>query len=485
MVNADSAAAPPDVPWLSARLSRRVVADRGQPRPAAPVRIVHLGLGAFHRAHQAWYTAHAADATEWGIAAFTGRSPATANRLAAQDGLYTLIERGPTGDAFELVGSIVRAMPGSRVDELARLVGDPRIAIATLTITEAGYRLAPDGSPELSDSAVRTDVESLRTLSSGAPLAAVAPPTTALGRLLAGLEFRRRARAAPLAIVPCDNLPRNGELVQAALSTLADMASPRLAAWLVDGVSVVSTSVDRITPRTAAADEAAVRDATGVLDAAPVVTEPFSDWVLCGEFPSGRPAWDSAGARFVTDVTAFEKRKLWLLNGAHTLLSFLGPLRGHTTVAGAIDDRGCRVAVERLWDEAARGLSGDELDISAYRAALLDRFRNPRIDHRLRQIAMDGLTKLRLRILPVARAELAARGSAPGCATAVAAWIAAVRTDRVADDALSGAADDVAKAIADPLPERALLRVVDADLASDDRFWTDVETALRIVEGPQ
>jgi fructuronate reductase len=399
-----------------------------------------------------------------------------ADRLAPQDGLYTLVERAPAGDTFEIIGSIACASSGERVTQLADRLADPQVAIVTLTITEAGYRLAVDGSPDLDDPVVSADLESLRTIAEGAPLKAVPQPATALGRLLAGLEARRRAQSGPLAVVPCDNLPDNGGRVRAALMAMAESKSPRLASWLDENVAVVSTSVDRITPRANAADADAVVAATGLIDAAPVITEPFSDWVLCGEFPSGRPDWESSGARFVSDIAPYETRKLWLLNGAHSLLSFLGPIRGHTTVAEAIDDTGCRAAVERLWDEAARHLAADELGLPAYREALVQRFRNPRIEHRLEQIAMDGLTKIRLRILPVARAELSARATAPGCAIAAAAWITAVRSGRVATDTLTGVdGARINKADSD----RALLAVLDSDLAADERFWGEVDAALR------
>lgn len=395
---------------------------RSGPRP--PVRIVHLGIGAFHRAHQAWYTARASDAEQWGIAAFTGRSPEMAHRLAAQDGLFTLIERGANGDRFEVVESIVRAEPGSNVDALVALVSAPEVAIVTLTITEAGYRLGDDDLPDLRDADVAADLANLRHRAGGG--SAGDQPTTALGRLLLGLDRRRLSDAGPLAIVSCDNVPNNGGRLGRGLRAFAHDISPELGDWVTQQVSFVDTSVDRITPRTTASDRAEVLAMTGRDDRAPVVTEPFSDWVLSGDFPAGRPAWETAGARFVDDIEPWERRKLWLLNGAHTLLAAAGPLLGHTTVAEAIDDPRCREAVERLWEDAARHLP-DGLDLAGYRSALVDRFQNPRIEHRLEQIASDSLRKLRLRIAPVAELDIAAGGSADGCATAVAAWIAATR----------------------------------------------------------
>jgi fructuronate reductase len=442
--------------------------------------MVHLGLGSFHRAHQAWYTAHTGDPAAWGIAAFAGRGAALARDLAAQDGLYTLVERAADGDRAEVVTSIVAAHPGDDAAALTGLLADPAVALVTLTVTEAGYRLGPDGRPDRTDPAVRADLATLvATVRDGgdtnrnSPDAPVGPvsvrsgpaaPHTALGRLLAGLDARRRAGGAPMAVVPCDNLPGNASVLRAAVTELADEVSPGLRAWIERTVSWVGTSVDRITPRTGAGEVARVEELTGWHDEVPVVTEPFTDWVLCGEFPAGRPGWETAGARFVDDLDAWERRKLWMLNGAHTLLSTLGSLRGHRTVAEAFADRMCRVAVEDLWDADARQLPDAGLDLDAYRAALRTRFANPRIDHRLDQIAEDSLTKLRLRIVPVAHAELNHSGTKVSTAFAVAAWIA----HDLATDA--GGKDAQGTHVV------ARLALVDARLAADDGFRGLVET---------
>ena len=221
--------------------------------------------------------------------------------------------------------------------------------------------------------------------------------------------------------MPCDNLPENGPLIRRALGRLAQEVDPTLADWLPLGTSFVSTSVDRITPRLGPDDRTLVATATGWFDETPVVTEPFADWVLAGDFPSGRPQWETAGARFVDDITPWEARKLWMLNGAHTLLASSGRLRGHATVAEAFADPVCRAQVDELWEEAARNLPS--VETVEYRQALAERFANPRIVHLLDQIAEGSRTKLRLRIVPVALAERAAGRSAVGAATAIAAWI--------------------------------------------------------------
>ncbi|MCD4852955.1 mannitol dehydrogenase family protein [Arthrobacter sp. AK01] len=422
------------------RLGRSV-----SPAANAPIRIVHLGLGAFHRSHQAWYTQHAGDAGEWGIASFTGRRPDAADVLAAQDGLFTVVERSDAGDSFEVVGSIVEAVDGANVDRLVELVASSGTAVVTLTITEAAYGLGADDVP---------------LLVSGKQ------PATPLGRLVLGLAARRDADVGPLAVVSCDNLSDNGNVAKEGVLGIARAYDTGLADWIEANVSFVSTSVDRITPRTTEADLDAVAASCGYQDDAPVVTEPFHNWVLSGDFPAGRPRWEDAGAAFVDDIEPYENRKLWLLNGAHSILAYSGQLRGHTTVAEALADAVCRDAVEEFWEEASRHLPGDELGIPEYRAALLERFGNSRIAHHLAQIAMDASTKLRMRALPVLRAEREAGRSGAGAATMIAVWAAFVAGNPGLQDPQS---DAVAEANRLSGVERtaALVALLDTGLAGD------------------
>jgi len=426
-----------------------------RPSAKAPVRIVHLGLGAFHRSHQAWYTHHAGDAAGWGIAAFTGRRPDAALALAEQDGLYTVVERGDTGDSFATVSSIVEAVDGADVGRLAALVAAPATAVITLTITEAAYRLRADGSLDAAAADVAAD---LALLASGG-----GHPTTPLGRLVLALAARRAAGAGPLAVVCCDNLSSNGTVAHNAVVGMAAAWDAGLAAWIEANTSFVSTSVDRITPRTTGADVAAVQAACGYLDNSPVVAEPFHNWVLSGDFPAGRPRWEDAGAAFVADIEPYENRKLWLLNGAHSLLAYAGQLLGHTTVAEALADPLCRDAVERFWDEAEANLPAGELGIPAYRAALLERFSNARIAHHLAQIAMDGSTKLRMRAVPVLQAEREQGRSGAAAALMIAAWMDHTAAAKELHDPLAA---DIAEAnaLGEAERTRALLALVSPDL---------------------
>ena len=386
---------------------------------AAPVRIVHLGLGNFHRAHQAWYTAHAGDGADWGIAAFTGRRPDAADALAPQDGLSTLITRASDGDAFELVGSLTAVHAAGDHDAYLDYLRRPEVAVVTITVTEQGY--LADSSRQLRPTdAVAADIAALQQ----DPAAAV---STLPGRLVAGLAERRSAGAGPITVLSCDNLPENGEVAASVVTQLAQAVDPALAEWIGEHVDFASSMVDRITPATTDADRDLVAERCGYVDASPVATEPFHEWVMSGRFPAGRPRWEDAGARVVDDVTPFEQRKLWLLNGSHSLLAYAGSIRGHASIDEAIADPACRRWVEALWDEAAPHLPLPADDVAAYRTALLDRYANPRIRHRLAQIVADGSTKIVVRTVPVIRAERATGRLPLGCATVVAAWILHLR----------------------------------------------------------
>lgn len=452
------------------RLNRQL-----RPVPKAPVRIVHLGLGAFHRSHQAWYTQQAPDAADWGIAAFTGRRPDAAVALAEQDGLYTLVERADEGDSFTVLSSIVEAVDGADLERLTTLVAAPETALVTLTITEAAYGLGADGKLDVNAPDVAAD---LARLGSGG-----GRPATPLGRLVLALAARRDAGSGPIAVVSCDNLSNNGTVARQGVAGFAQAWDPGFAAWIDGNVSFVSTSVDRITPRTTEQDLVAVREACGYRDDSPVVAEPFSSWVLSGAFPAGRPRWEEAGALFVEDIEPYENRKLWLLNGAHSLMAYAGQLRGHATVAEALADPVCRQAVEAFWDEAEANLpAAVDLQVPEYREALLARFGNARIAHNLAQIAMDGSTKLRMRAVPVLQAERAAGRTGAGAALMIAAWMDYSAAAPSFQDPLEG---EVAAANRLQGTERtkALLAVIDPVLAGDDGVVALLEGLCGTVAG--
>jgi fructuronate reductase len=386
----------------------------------APVRLVHLGLGNFFRAHQAWYTEHAGDAEGWGYAAFTGRSPDLAAALTAQDCRYTLVTRASDGDQYELVRSLSAAHQAADHEAWLGYLRSPELAAVTITVTEAGYFRRPDGGLDVARPEVAADLAALRS----EPTASV---RTAPARLVAGLLARRLGDAGPLAIVPCDNLPSNGQITRRVLADLAELLDNSLATWVADNVTLVTTMVDRITPRATATDVRTVRDLTGFDDRCPVITEPFTDWVLSGDFPAGRPRWQDSGATFTGDVVPFEERKIWLLNGAHSLLAYAGSIMGHPTVADAVASPTCMDWLTEWWNEASVQLSQPAGEIASYRAALLARFENARMRDRLDRIAADGSQKLPVRVLPVLRDERAAGRLPRGASRVLAAWICHLR----------------------------------------------------------
>lgn len=416
--------------------------------PAPPVRIAHLGLGAFHRAHQAWWTGEVSD---WGIAAFGGRHAELARALSDQDGLYTLVVRGDDDDDMSLVSSLALTAGAGDAAAWTSAMASPTTSLVTLTVTEGGYRLRPGGGLDLDAADVAADLEALRAGDPGSAM------RTIPGRLLAGLAARRAAGTGGVAVVPCDNLADNGPAVRRALLDGADAVDAGLAEWIRDEVSVVSTVVDRITPATTDADRALVAERTGRADAAPVVTEPWREWVLCGDFPAGRPPWEAAGARFVDDVGPWADRKLRLLNGGHSLLAYLGSAVGHDTVAEACADPWCRAWLDAWWAEATPTLTAGAGPAAEYCRSLVGRFATRRIAYRLDQVAAGGGGKLPQRVGPVLGVA-----PSPAALATVSGWMAWLRSPAGARDPhahLARGEDDAAA--------RRVLGIVAPPLADD------------------
>jgi fructuronate reductase len=349
--------------------------------------IVHVGIGAFARAHLAAYTQPLLhDDPSWGICAVSLRSPATHDALAPQDNLYTRAERGGSGERLEVMAALTSVVVGADA-ALERLL-DPAVRIVTLTITEKGY----DG---------------------------LLPPL-----LATALQRRRIANVAPFTVLSCDNLPSNGDTTRRFVLRAAEQLDPALAHFIADNVAFPNCMVDRIVPATTADDRARIDAALGVHDAWPVVCEPFTQWVIEDHFPQGRPAWERTGAELVSDVRPYEDMKLRLLNGSHSSIAYLGQLAGWQTVAEAIAVPELRMHIAALMDEVATTLTlPPSVNLDGYRDALLTRFANPALHHRTAQIAMDGSQKLPQRLFAPALARLAAGQRAPRIALGVAAWL--------------------------------------------------------------
>ncbi|MBN9074086.1 MAG: mannitol dehydrogenase family protein [Rhizobiales bacterium] len=399
------------LPVLPAAVARPAY-DRGK----VTAGIVHLGVGAFHRAHQAVFADDALGRGEtgWGIVAASLRSAATRDALAPQDCLYTFALRdGSSRPALRVIGSIKRIIVAPEEPEvLIAALAAPQTRIVTLTITEKGYGFdIAAGRLDGGDPAIRAD------------LGTEGPPVSALGFLFEGLRRRRAEGAPPVTLIPCDNLPKNGETLRKALTEFSRRKEPALADWIGDNVAFASSMVDRIVPGTTDADREAIDAALGARDAWPVVAEPAFDWIVEDRFPRGRPPFEASGVRFVADVEPYEHMKLRLLNGAHTAIAALGRLAGFETVPEAVGHPLVRRFLERLWDESEATLRIDPQVSAEYRGKLLPRFANPALPHKTAQIATDASLKVPQRLLEPLRARLAAGQAADALVFVVALWI--------------------------------------------------------------
>lgn len=386
-------------------------------RAAVGTGIVHLGVGAFHRCHQAVYVDDclAAGETGWGIVGASLRSADTRDALSPQDGLYTLAVRSGSGEQLRVVGSILSLLvapedPSALLDTLA----DPAIRIVTLTVTEKAYLRAGDSGLDRAHPDIHHDLANPST------------PRTVHGFLAEAIVLRRTAGIAPFTILCCDNLPANGATLRRVLLDFATLRDEDLASHIANEVAFPSSMVDRIVPATTDADRARVSAALGVEDAWPVMTEPFSQWVVEDNFPTGRPDWERFGVEMVADVTPYEDMKLRLLNGAHSAIAYLGLLSGHQTVADSFGDPAIRHFVNGLWAEAIPTLPVSAgLDPHDYIRRLADRFANTALAHQTKQIATDGSQKLPQRILAPAVEALRAGTSVDHLSLVPASWIVA------------------------------------------------------------
>ncbi len=388
----------------------------GYDRAAVTPGIVHLGLGAFHRGHQAVMTEAVlrAGSRDWGIIGASLRSPAIRDALAPQDGLYTFAEREDASEHLQVIGALrgLHVAPENPEALLAAMAA-PTTRIVSLTITEKGYCHDPaSGALDEAHAEIRHDL--------AMPLA----PRSAPGFLVEALRRRRAAGTPPFTVLSCDNLPTNGATARGIVARLATLRDPDLGAWITGEVAFPCTMVDRIVPATTPADRAQIDAALGLEDASPVVGERFSQWVIEDHFPTGRPDWDMAGALFAPDVAPFELMKLRLLNGAHSALGYLGFLAGHKTVAEVAADPAFAGFLRAFWREALPHVAPPPgIDLRDHTEQLLARFRNPALHHRTSQIAMDGSQKLPQRLLGTIRSALAT-GQPIGCLTlAVAGWM--------------------------------------------------------------
>ncbi len=382
-------------------------------RSAPAQGILHFGIGAFHRAHQAVYTDDAISATEeaWCITGVSLRSPAVAAQLNPQDGLYTVAFRSGTQTRRRLIGSVRHVLVASQ-DTAAVIaeVAAPRTAIISFTVSEKGYCRDASGGLDLSLAGEHSLYRYLRD----------------------GLMLRQQAGLPGVTLLSCDNLAGNGRQLAALFTRYLEATAPALTQWFQDHCTCPGTMVDRIVPASSAADLDQQAAVLGVRDEAAVFTEEFTQWVIEDNFAGARPQWEAGGAQFTHHVHAYETAKLRMLNGAHSALAYLGLARGHEFVHEAVADPHLRPLIEHLMrEEAATSFdAAPDQDLDHYADELLQRFANAALRHRLLQISMDGSQKIPQRWLDTLAFHQRGRRSCPAILTALAGWIRFVRGDR-------------------------------------------------------
>lgn len=444
---------------LNANSAAAALPDVIQPaydREKATIGVVHLGPGAFHRAHQAYYFDQLlARDSRWGVCAVSLKSPGVRDALEPQDGLYTLAQLDEN-TTFRLIGSILEVLvaPEDPLAVFARLTA-PMTRMVTLTVTEKGYCLSGEGGLDDAHPDIVHDLAHPRE------------PVSAIGYLVEGLRRRFAAGLAPYTVVACDNLADNGWRLKTAVIAFAARIDPELATWIEVEGRFPRTMVDSITPATDDALRARVQAAVGLADAWPIQREAFTQWVVEDILRPDAPDLASVGVTLTDDVRGFERAKLRLLNGIHSTLAYVGLLRGHQTVFEAISDPALAALARDLMIKdiiptltAPRGL-----DLNSYAEAVLKRFRNPEIRHLLSQIAWDGSQKLPFRILGTLDEALEAGRPVDRLALPLAAWMRFVR-----QRAASG------EALVDPLAEKLL--TVAATCTGDAK--TDVKAFLAL-----
>lgn len=381
-------------------------------------RIVHLGFGAFHRAHQGLLTNRVLNqrGSDWGICEvnlFGGETLIEA--LRAQDHLYSVLEKGATSNQAIVVGSVVESLHPTfdGIEAVLDKMAEPQVAIVSLTITEKGYYVLPGGGGlDLAHPAIQAD------------LATPHQPKSAAGVIVEALRRRRERGLPAFTVLSCDNIPENGHVVKQAVLGLAKAGDPQLADWIAKNVSFPSTMVDRIVPAITDETLADIKHALGVDDPCGIACEPFIQWVVEDNFVAGRPQWDAIGAELVSNVVPYEEMKLRMLNGSHSFLAYLGYLAGYQHINDCMTDSAYRSAAHSLMlKEQAPTLSVSGVDLADYADRLIARYSNPALKHRTWQIAMDGTQKLPQRMLDSVRWHLANRTDFDHLALGIAGWM--------------------------------------------------------------
>lgn len=379
--------------------------------------IVHLGIGAFHRAHQAFYTEAVLNqfGGEWGIIGCSLRSANVRDQLVPQDCLYTLVERSNQGEKFQIIGAVVDTLvgpenPAAIIDAIAQ----KSIKILSMTITEKGYCHDPaTGNLQLQHPDIIHDLQHLDK------------PVSAIGFIVAGLQKRFQNQQRAFTVLSCDNLPNNGEILERVVLQFAEKISTDLASWIKSNATFPCSMIDRIAPATTEEDKQELEKRLGFRDEGLVTCEPFTQWVIEDKFADGRPEWDKVGVLMVEDVRVFEKIKLRLLNGAHSIMAYTGYLSGYQFISQVMENPAfVKMIKTYMAREAGETLKAPQgFDIDAYKQQLIDRFSNTALKHKTWQIAMDGSQKIPQRWLETLRQQLQTHQHINIICIGLAAWI--------------------------------------------------------------
>lgn len=414
------------IPLSNRTLDRFTIAKKpSHPRHHIEPGILHLGVGGFHRAHQAVYTQDVLDSGDhrWGIIGASLKRPTMRDLLLPQDFLYTVGTVYPNDVSYRVIGAVQQVLNlNAQRQSLLELIASPKTKIITLTITEKGYGLNAQGELDTDQLDIRHDLEH--------PM----QPTSAPGLIARGLLQRMQEKSGKLSILSCDNLADNGKCLERAIHTLSQLIYPELVSWLQDHVSFPGTMVDRIVPSTSDEDRRALTHQSGFEDQALVIAEPFSQWVIENKFVNDRPQWELAGAELTADVAPWEQAKLRLLNASHSAIAYLGLICGHEFVHQAMADPIIARFARYLLDQeitpvltCPTGFNPDD-----YKTSVLDRFSNQHIRYPTSQVAGDGAKKLIQRIIPTVNDHLARGATSPGLTLVIAAWLQCRLTPAIA-----------------------------------------------------
>ena len=408
--------------------------------------ILHIGVGGFHRAHQAIYTedALASGDLRWGIIGANLRSTNMRDRLVPQDFLYTTCTRHIDLNEYRVVGALQNVLTLSQQrQEIIGLIASPSIKIITLTITEKGYCLNASGQLNEDHPDVRHDLDN------------PAMPVSALGIIAAGLKQRMDNRAGPITIISCDNLSENGNATARTIGGLLVRLDRGIAHWVEDHVQFPSTMVDRIVPKTTEADIALLSAESGIEDRGLVVSEPFSQWIIEDRFAAERPEWESAGAQIVNNVSVHEQMKLLMLNATHSALAYLGLLAGHEFIHEAMQDPMLHRFADYLLETEVMPVivSPKDFDLLQYKQSILSRFANSQIQYRTAQVASDGSQKLIQRVYPSIQNHIELGTPCQGLMLIVSAWLRCSCNKEIAGEFADPGAEPIRRLSEQELPE--------------------------------